>query len=133
MFAACNRNFWLLLHGIFCWVSRACRKCNVRAMPSRAFACLASLLLKPSELRIQRGNSVLVGRARELEQLHRELLEKRLVVISGGPGEGKTRLALELVTCRGFRQALSFFIDLSGAGLHAWHSGGAAQMKKCLE
>ena len=56
----------------------------------------------------------LVGRDDELKHLKSTVLEKGYAVVTGGPGEGKTRLALQLAECEEFVGAGTFFLDLSG-------------------
>ena len=56
-----------------------------------------------------------MGRQGELGQLQAALLgERRLAVLVGGAGEGKTRLALELGRAAEFQRAGTLFLDLSG-------------------
>ena len=64
-----------------------------------------------------------VGRDSELEQLRNAVLgEHKCAVVIGGPGEGKTRLALQLDEWEEFVGAGRFFLDLSGAR----HSGSSS-------
>ena len=57
----------------------------------------------------------LVGRDIELQRLQSAVLgEHKRAVVIGGPGEGKTRLALQLAECEEFARASSYFLDLSG-------------------
>jgi Cdc6-like AAA superfamily ATPase len=59
----------------------------------------------------------LVGRQAELQELLDGLRERRCVVISGGPGEGKTALAQEAVQTLWSKKALpggAYVVDLNG-------------------
>ena len=61
------------------------------------------------------GEQELVGRQSELAQLQAALLgERRLAVLLGAPGRGKTRLALELGRAAEVHHAGTIFLDLSG-------------------
>ena len=68
-----------------------------------------------AELAAHRRRSRLVGRQEELEQLHQAISKHRLVMLTGGPGEGKTRLALEL----GAQQQQATLPQSSAAGAAA--------------
>ena len=64
---------------------------------------------------LQGATGKLVGRDSELEQLKSAVLgDHKRTVVMGGPGEGKTRLALQLAECEEFVGAGTFFLDLSG-------------------
>ena len=90
-----------------------------RSKGASRLTCSARCLAPPqavSHLRTQlTGEQELVGRQGELAQLQAALLgERRLAVLVGAPGRGKTRLALELGRAEDFQRAGTIFLDLSG-------------------
>ena len=68
------------------------------------------------KVRLDGAPGAYVARKSELEQLKSMVLgERKCAVVIGGPGAGKTRLALQLAECEEFAGAGTFFLDLSGA------------------
>jgi predicted ATPase/DNA-binding CsgD family transcriptional regulator len=73
-----------------------------------------------------------VGRDHDLAELRQLITRSRLVTLTGPPGVGKTRLALELLKHRDVRWVdLTSFTDAQVAGLAAHHRGTVLVLDTC--